>query len=126
MSDNTPQAVQACHELLLWLIPLLDRFPRSRRFTLGERLEARLLSVVERLVEAAYSRDKRTSLARANLDLEMVRHLWRLAFEPSKVGRVCGFIAQPPFEIAPIFPIRNIQRDPTPGDTAPSVFWTTI
>ena len=27
-----PQAVQACHELLLWLIPQLDTFPRSRRF----------------------------------------------------------------------------------------------
>ena len=37
VSDNTPHAVQSCHDLLLWLIPLLDKFPRSRRFTLGER-----------------------------------------------------------------------------------------
>jgi len=41
---------------LLWLIPLLDTFPRARRFTLGERLESTLLDVLERLVEAAYSR----------------------------------------------------------------------
>ncbi len=34
--DRTPRAVQACHELLAWLIPLLGQFPRSRRFTLGE------------------------------------------------------------------------------------------
>ena len=74
MSDNPPQAVQSCHDLLLWLIPLLASF-RARRSTLGERLEARLLYVPERLVEAAYSREKRTSLACANLDLEMVRHL---------------------------------------------------
>ncbi|MGH8547850.1 MAG: hypothetical protein ACRERU_04500 [Methylococcales bacterium] len=81
MRDNTPQAVQSCHNLLQWLIPLLDQFPRTRRFTLGERLELRLLLVLERLVEAAYSRDKGTSFTRANLDLEMARHLWRLAFE---------------------------------------------
>ncbi|MDH5739251.1 MAG: hypothetical protein OEY77_02875 [Nitrospira sp.] len=34
-----PQAVQSCHELVLWLIPQLDKFPRMRRFTLGERIE---------------------------------------------------------------------------------------
>lgn len=41
MSPTVPQAVQSCHELLLWLIPQLDKFPRSRRFTLGERIEMR-------------------------------------------------------------------------------------
>ena len=81
--ETTPQAVQACHELLLWLIPQLDRFPRVRRFTLGERLEDALLEVLERLVEAAYSRgpEKREALKRANLRLETARHLWRLAHE---------------------------------------------
>jgi ribonuclease BN (tRNA processing enzyme) len=33
VKDTTPQAVQACHELILWLISQLDKFPRSRRFT---------------------------------------------------------------------------------------------
>ena len=76
-----PQAVQSCHELLLWLIPQLDKFPRARRFTLGERIEAGLLEVMELLVEAAYTRNKDASLRRANLKLEVVRHLWRLANE---------------------------------------------
>jgi hypothetical protein len=76
-----PQAVQACHEVLLWLIPQLDKFPRVRRFTLGERLEAGLLEVLELLVEAAYTRNKEASLRRANLRLEVVRHLWRLTHE---------------------------------------------
>jgi hypothetical protein len=39
MAANIPQAVQSCHELLLWFIPQLDKFPRVRRFTLGERIE---------------------------------------------------------------------------------------
>ena len=80
-APDSPQAVQTCHELLVWLVPELDRFPRVRRFTLGERLEARLLAVLEALVQAAYTRDKRAALTRANLDLELARHLWRLAYE---------------------------------------------
>ncbi|WHZ13913.1 MAG: hypothetical protein OJF52_000747 [Nitrospira sp.] len=81
MAANVPQAVQSCHELLLWLIPQLDKFPRSRRFTLGERLEVGMIEVLELLVETAYTRNKEAPLRRANLRLEVVRHLWRLAHE---------------------------------------------
>ena len=81
MTTTVPQAVQSCHELLLWLIPQLDKFPRSRRFTLGERVEAGSIEVLELLVEAAYTRNKDAPLRRANLRLEIVRHLWRLAHE---------------------------------------------
>ncbi|MDG4595359.1 MAG: hypothetical protein P9F75_06650 [Candidatus Contendobacter sp.] len=35
--------------------------PRARRFTLGERLENGLLRLLESLVEAAYSREKRAA-----------------------------------------------------------------
>ena len=33
---SLPQVIDDCHELLKWLVPLLDKFPRARRFTLGE------------------------------------------------------------------------------------------
>ncbi len=79
--DNSPLAVQRCHELLLWLIPLLDQFPRNRRYTLGERIESGLLDVLKLLVEAAFSGKKQQTLREANLTLATVRHLWRLAFE---------------------------------------------
>lgn len=82
MAQNSlPKAVQDCHNLLIWLIPLLDDFPRNRRFTLGERLEAGLLEILELLVEAAYAKTKRDVLRRANLRLAVVRHLWRMAHE---------------------------------------------
>ena len=56
-TDTTlPQVIDDCHELLKWLIPLLDQFPRTRRFTLGERLESGLLAVLEECVDAAYSK----------------------------------------------------------------------
>ncbi len=81
MKDTTPQALQACHELLLWLIPQLDKFPRVRRFTLGERLEQTLLEVLELTVEASFSRAKQAPLKRANLRLEVAKHFWRFAHE---------------------------------------------
>ena len=46
MRKTVPKAVQDCHDLLRWLIPHLDQFPRARRFTLGERLEGGLLDVL--------------------------------------------------------------------------------
>jgi hypothetical protein len=32
MADSVPYAVQSCHDLSLWLIPQLDKFPRAQRF----------------------------------------------------------------------------------------------
>lgn len=81
MADGTPRAVEDCHALLRWVIPHLDKFPRQRRFTLGDRIETALLDVLEALVTAAYSRDKRPDLDRANRRLNVLRHLWRLAYE---------------------------------------------
>jgi len=76
---DVPAAVQACHELLAWIIPQLDKMPRLRRYTIGERVETLLLQVLENLIEASYSKSSATVLKRANLKLDTVRHLWRLA-----------------------------------------------
>ena len=84
---NLPRVIDDCHELLKWLIPLLDKFPRSRRFTLGERLESGLLAVLEECIDAAYSKHKRTQLNNANRRLSSVRHLWRLAYELRVIPR---------------------------------------
>lgn len=78
---SEPKVVQDCHQVLLWLIPQLDKLPRQRRFTLGERIENSLIEVLELLVAAAYRRDKAELLVDANRQLEVLRHLWRLAFE---------------------------------------------
>lgn len=74
-----PKAVEDCHELLAWMIPQLDHFPRNRRFTLGERIETGLLLVLEHLIRAAYQKSQTESLQTANLQLDVVRHLWRLS-----------------------------------------------
>ena len=79
--STTPKAIEDCHSLLVWMLPHLDKFRRARRFTLGSRIENGLLFVLEKRVETAYSKAKGEPLRTANLRLEVVRHLWRLAYE---------------------------------------------
>ena len=50
MPTSTPKAVEDCQQLLRWMIPQVEKFPRSHRFTLGERIEGGLLDVLEALV----------------------------------------------------------------------------
>ncbi|WP_150049868.1 four helix bundle protein [Methylomonas rhizoryzae] len=44
-ANTTPVAVHDCHQLLAWIIPQLELYPRARRFTLGEKLEVLLMEV---------------------------------------------------------------------------------
>jgi hypothetical protein len=42
MADNskrTGAAVEAHYQFLLWLLPTVEKFPRSYKFTLGDRIE---------------------------------------------------------------------------------------
>ena len=84
MTDNarrTGPAVEAHFQLINWLMPTIARFPREQRFLLGDRILATALDVLEALIEATYTRERRTQLARANLGLEKLRFFFRLAHE---------------------------------------------
>ena len=81
-----PQAVESCRQLIKWLIPKIDQFPRKRRFTLGERLESHSLMVLEHLVKAAFSARKTEALESASDKLNVLRHLWRLVYELKAVA----------------------------------------
>ena len=80
-NSNLPKVVHDCRELLLWMIPHLDKLPKNRRYTLGEKLENRLLAILESLITAAYARNKSSHLTEANLGLEVARQLWRLCYD---------------------------------------------
>ncbi len=79
--DTSPQAVESCHDLLKWMLPQIDRFPRARRYTLGSHLEQCLIDSLEQLVDAAWTREKSAALRHANRRLRTAQHLWRLAME---------------------------------------------
>ena len=74
-------ALESHYRFLLWLVPAVDRFPRSRKFLLGDRIQAAALDVLDALIEATCTRRRSGHLARANLGLEKLRFLFRLAHD---------------------------------------------
>jgi hypothetical protein len=79
LKEKEVSVVTKMYDFAKWLLPLLAQFPRAHRFTLGDRIEDGVLEVLDLLVEASYTRDKRELLRRANVRLERVRYLMRLA-----------------------------------------------
>lgn len=75
-SDNV---LTKFHDLLLYLVPQLAKFPRDQKFLLADRIETKVLDAQEHCLRAYYSKRKVEHLHEANLCLEIVRHLVRLA-----------------------------------------------
>ena len=77
--DGMPVAVVKVYDFVLWLLPKVENFPRTHRFTVGDRLSAQGLELLTTLVEAAYSTDKTDLLSQANRKVNSTRYLLRLA-----------------------------------------------
>ncbi len=84
---TTGAALEAHYRFILWLVPTVERFPRNRKFLLGDRIQVAALEVLERLIEATYTRRRTAHLAGANLGLEKLRFLLRLAYDLRAIDR---------------------------------------
>ena len=84
---ETGHALELHYRFILWLVPTLDRFPRAQRFLLGDRIQGTALDVLESLVEATYTSRRAVHLARANLSIEKLRFLLRLAHDLRHLDR---------------------------------------
>ena len=80
-SRRTGPALEGMQRFLLWLIPTVEKFPRSQKFLLGDRIQSTALTCLERLIEATYTRGRDRMLGEANLAIEKLRILFRLAHE---------------------------------------------
>jgi hypothetical protein len=80
-SKQVSPVLEEHFRFLLWLLPALERFPRSQRFLLGDRIQTLGQEVLECLIEANYSRERRHHLARANMALDKLRYCIRMAVE---------------------------------------------
>ncbi len=67
------------YDLILWSCNHTSKFPRNDRFVLGERIERNLYGLLETLIAAKYTKDRRRLLEDANLALEVLRFQMRLA-----------------------------------------------
>ena len=83
MAKDTLPVVARTYELLKWYLGRLEKFPRSHRYGLGQRIETTLYALFEGLVRACYAPAgaKAAELTEVNLKLEILRMHSRLANE---------------------------------------------
>jgi 23S rRNA-intervening sequence protein len=82
MTDNarrTGAALEAHYQFLAWLLQVIEKFPKNHKFTVGDRIALVALDILEALIEATYTRERMQHLRRANLGIEKLRFLLRLA-----------------------------------------------
>ncbi len=71
--------IQKLYDYLAWISPLINRLPRDRKFTIGDRILNRLYDILEDLIKAKYRRNNKIDLLeQANVSLEIVRFYQRL------------------------------------------------
>jgi hypothetical protein len=72
-------ALEVTYNFLLWLIPALEKFPRSQKYLLGDRLQQQTLLLLDHLISATYAKERSLHLRQANLEIEKLRFGIRLA-----------------------------------------------
>jgi len=80
-SRKSGVALEKTYQFLLWLIPAVEKFPKSQKFLLGDRMQTLALDVQESLIEATYSKSPAPHLLACNMRLEKLRFLFRLAMD---------------------------------------------
>ncbi len=82
MSDTYAVTIYTkTYDLLVWLIPLTQKFPKDQRFVLAKRVQDTTLDLYELLVQARRTKPpdkKREVLADADLKVELLRLYVRL------------------------------------------------
>jgi hypothetical protein len=48
-------------------MPTIEKFPRTHKFTIGDRIQTIALDVLEALIEATYTKERTQHLRQANL-----------------------------------------------------------
>ena len=52
MAASTPKAVPKLYDVIMWLMERVEKFPRSQKFTLGDRIVNISLDILDVLIEA--------------------------------------------------------------------------
>jgi len=86
--------ITKAYDLVRELTRRVGKFPRDFRFLLGDRILRNGYDVLDLLIEARYTREKRDLLDRANLRLERLRFQIRLAHDEQLLShQQFGFVA---------------------------------
>lgn len=80
MNDEYPLFTKWMHNLD-WILDTVDKFPKSVRFSISSRIANIALDVMEKIIEAIYTRKRLHILYAINLYIEKLRILFRICFQ---------------------------------------------
>jgi hypothetical protein len=71
--------VQKAYDWALWIIPKVEKFPKSFKFSIGQSLVTASIELLMNLVDATYQARNAGSLGAAVREVNRIRYLMRLA-----------------------------------------------
>ena len=77
--EEPAPVVGKAYDLNLWILQKIEKFPRSHRHEVGDRLASNALDLLLNLVEAAYAVEKAELVKRAGARTNAVRYLLRMS-----------------------------------------------
>ena len=73
-------------DLVPWIMARTERFPKNLRYSLAQKIDNICLEILELIVQAIYSQDKREILQKINLKLDVLRALIQMAFKMQRLS----------------------------------------
>jgi hypothetical protein len=78
---SEPQLFVHWYDFSKWLLDKTEKFPRKVRFSFSNRIDNLALDIIEGIIEARYSRNKKEMLRRIDLNMEKLRVLLRMCHD---------------------------------------------
>ena len=73
--------IQKTYDLIKWYVPIIERLPKTHKFTIGDRIINNLYDLLEELIKAKYAQEKLTKLESLNNVLDILRYQTRLLLD---------------------------------------------
>ncbi|MDM8550050.1 diversity-generating retroelement protein Avd [Desulfobacterales bacterium HSG2] len=86
MKENYPIFVKWL-EATDWILERLDKYPKSVRSTISNRIADMTLDVMEQIIEAIYTKNRSPILDRINLHIEKLRVMFRISFKRRYISK---------------------------------------
>ena len=95
MSFQNLSIFEKTYEMILWLYPTVNKFPKSQRFVLGQQIENTILQILKGIIQVNVEINKKPYLKQISVELDKLRILIRLSKDLKFISiRQYQFIAE--------------------------------
>ena len=78
---NELSIIQRTYDLIIWYIPIINKLPKTHKYTIGDRMINGLYNFLETLIIAKYASEKLNLLESLNPKLDIIRYQTRILLD---------------------------------------------